>query len=904
MNSYNYDSINFFIIFIVSSISLILYIIYLSLVLVYITKNYHTKELSVFWIDFLYLTFAGIIFIISYIINLIYNNNVRYKQKDLLIDSIFSYAIILSLTTMIVTISGSLLFDAITTFKLSSKINEIKKIIETDLLAVSERIKNIEIPNILKLKYTCKYYIIFTIFNIICIVLCFFSSKFTNDKNYNKIFYLSSFFGYLIRYYHLISFFLFIFSIIYMNKSKKHLLNKNYYNKNRIAQKVYSAHLNQIIYLTDVITFKLISDLIISVTSLFFLSLGRLNTFTLLFSEIAIFIYILLFGNENIFIDYDNKAGKLNKSIVYFFCFKKINFHFGGIDNFNIFDEIKLDDSDAEKKVLNELKMSLFKNIENISLDFSEVDGSFLGLNKSNSFKSFKSIKSINSIPEIKDKKLNFKNISEFYLIQKMMMLYFIKNKKIYELAMDKIDESFPDIKKNKTKRKSLYINSQNRDSLISNIDRLSKLTNKDIGKIQPSIKIQQNALFTSIEEKELFEELKNKFNLKNDKYIYKIESLLSYELFEIFPLFQMKINNIIKSLNPARNIKIFNKFIKRNNNNQNNFKMKRSDSRISIRSIKSNNFINKKNSFNLDKNENKKELEKDLYYTHDLYLMYEIYDKKDFLNYNELETIISEYNKYLFSVVKNMKYTFLPLILGIFSIEVYDSNKIIILYRNPLFFTNFKHFNHWINFYITEEPEKIKVSSLFNDVIDVNEIEIKNTLLLNELDYEEIKNNLQSDYSFLINAKNIYPIIHLFIGDENYDEGQANEDEDQKLKKNQCLENSIIGFSLNDDLSFDDILEGDTSFSFINNNNNNNKEKNEIDENSFFDKEYYFTSGNDVRTIKIYFTNLFRKDCELNQIQNNSKNKVNSALYCKYLQDQIINYLKKKSLFNDEEKN
>ena len=31
--------------------------------------------------------------------------------------------------------------------------------------------------------------------------------------------------------------------------------------------------------------------------------------------------------------------------------------------------------------------------------------------------------------------------------------------------------------------------------------------------------------------------------------------------------------------------------------------------------------------------------------------------------------------------------------------------------------------------------------------------------------------------------------------------------------------------------------------------------------------------------------------------------NKVNSDSYCKYLQDQLINYLTKKSLFNDEDK-
>ena len=164
------------------------------------------------------------------------------------------------------------------------------------------------------------------------------------------------------------------------------------------------------------------------------------------------------------------------------------------------------------------------------------------------------------------------------------------------------MDENFLEIKKinleRKSKRKSLNI-SMKRDSIISNIDRLSRISIKDIGKIKPSLRIVHNDAFTSIEEKELFEELKNKLNIKNEKYMYKIESLLSSELFEIFPFFQMKINTILKSLNPARNIKIFNKFIKRNNNTQNHFNISNKDDIISIKSLKTNNFNN--NDFNLN---------------------------------------------------------------------------------------------------------------------------------------------------------------------------------------------------------------------------------------------------------------------------------------------------------------
>ena len=75
------------------------------------------------------------------------------------------------------------------------------------------------------------------------------------------------------------------------------------------------------------------------------------------------------------------------------------------------------------------------------------------------------------------------------------------------------------------------------------------------------------------------------------------------------------------------------------------------------------------------------------------------------------------------------------------------------------------------------------------------------------------------------------------------------------------------------------------------------------IDEtNSLMDKEYFFINGNNLRTIKIYFTNLFRKDCEINKRENNINMKLDSNSYCVYLQDQLINYLSKKSLFNNND--
>ena len=883
----DYDENTFFLIIVISIVLIILFLVYLSFIITYIIKNYHTKQLCVFWFDYCLLIFTGIIFIIIYAINLIYNRK-RINNPIDLSNNFFSISIILSLTTMCVTIIGSLFFDSIAAFKLSKKMNDLRKITETEFYEVPQKFKDIKIINILKMKNNFIYYTIFTIINIIYIVLCYLAYRDTNIDRFNGYLNLYSYFTYLLRFYHLIILILLIISIILMNNSKNSLLKKYYYNPNRIAQKIYDIHFGQIVYFTDVLSVKLVSNLIMSIPSLFFLSLERFNTFSLIFSEIAIFIFIFIGGSENLILDKDIVSLKLNEKIKFLFCLRKLDFHFGEKDHRANFDDLMRNYSEDDLNILNDLSLNGLNDLESIFINFNDVgtESSILGLNKTNTVNT---ALSMSTFHEPEKRIIDFKTISEFYLVQKLMMIYFDTNKKVYESAIDSLDENFTEFKKygneRKSKRKTL---NATRDSLILNIDKISRLSIKDIEKIKPSIKISQSEVFTSIEEKELFEKLKNKLNIKNEKYMYKIESICSSELFELFPFFQMKISNISKSLNPARNIKIFNKFINRNNI-QNRLQIVNKDNRLSVTSYKG--LID--SSDNSSINENKKELDKNLYYTHDLYLMYEIYDKSDFINLNELEGLIHEYNTYLLSVVKNMNYSFLPIILGIFSLEIYDSHKIIILYRNPLFFTNFYKFNHWINFYITEEPEKIKVSSLFNDVIDVNEIEIKNILELNEDDYEEVKNNLKNDYSFLKKINNIYPIIHLFIGDENNNGIDINMI--VKRNKNLFFEKSILGeLSTSNEYGFYDALEN--NFSMLNNNIDDN---NEVNENSLFDKEYFCIDDNSIRTIKIYFTNLFRRNCELNAIQGN---KVNSELYCQYLQDQLMNYLIKNTLFNDEE--
>ena len=913
---------NILTIMIFSIVFVIIYFIYLSFVIIYVIKNYHSKKLCIFWVDYFTLIFTAVLFIIIYIFSNLITDSMKGKcYLSDLFDNNFTVALIGSLIIMCVTIINSFLFDSITAIKLSWKMNKMKKIDDKDFLALSEKFKDINIVNILKMNYMYKYYIIFSIVVLIYSILFVYLYKDQNPENIDSFFNLYNYFNYLLRFYHLIVLALFLVSVIVMNLTKRALLKKQYYNPNRIAQKVYDAHFSQIVYFTDVISFKLVSDLIINIPPLLFLSQERFNTFGLIISEFAIFIYTFIGGNGNLVIDKDSKGGKMGKYILYWFCMKKVDFHFGEKEHKEIFDEFNFNYSQEEQEVINNLNTTIIKNIEKDLLDLDDdkmLDErvTIFGFDKSVSNSS--TINKLDNKPKIV---LDFKSVPEFYLIQKLIMAYFKKNREIYESAFDSIEENGLDFKKLGQSRKNRRSQILQDNDFISNLNRISRMSIRNVQKLKNNLKISQKEIINSIEEKELFDELQNKLNIKNDrdKNTFTIESVLTSELFELFPFYRMKLSNILVSLNPTRNVKLFNKFIQRNRsitnytitNINNNINVRNSQIKNSYNSITTNNNLTIDNT-NLE--ENKKEYESNLYYTHDLYLMYEIYDKKDFVKFEQLKKLIHEYNKYLLSVVEKLSSTFLPLIIGIFDIEIYDSEKIIILYRNPLYFSNFNHFNHWINFYITEEPEKMNVSSLFNEVININEIEIKNSLQLNEADYDEIKIILEKDCSFLKKVTNIFPIVHLFIGNEIQDdqaEGEefANTMKNKYKKKktsNQYNENSILGdLSLNKDMGlFDQVLEDMNDSNLNNESENFNDMIMQTDDNSLYDKEYYYMSGKDIRTIKIYFTNLFRKDCVLNNVKENKDNKLDSGSYCEYIQDQLLRYLIKKSLFNDETQN
>ena len=849
-----------------------IYFIYLIPILIYLINN-RKRKLCVYWIDYSSLVLSGIIFIITFIVKLISEPDRENIKFEKISKNTYYIIVTLFLILMCLFLIKALFFDSIIACKLSYRMNKIKKIDDVDYISLKEKLKNIHIVNILTNKSTKILYAVFALFE-----LTFF--LFALLINVQIISYdLQTIIKDSLRIYHLLVLILLLSSIVIMNSVKKSLLEKNYYSRNRIAQEIYNVYFNQIIYFTDIISFKLVSDLVMNVPALIFLSHFKFNTLSLILSEFAILIYIFLGGSEYLIIDkYSNKhrkAEKIDKILECLFFMKYLDFHFGEKDHSYVIDQFKNLYTKEEKKIFKDLNLTIVDNIQNNLADFDEKDD----LDKSDD--ELKLNESSENIFANKAIKLEFKTIQEFYLIQKLMMLYFKENKKIYESNTDNNNDDSNFSFSFKKKKKNKIMNAQDKNNYLSNIEELSRKSILDSKKIKSFLKISNYNMFYSIKEKELYEELKNVFNIRNEKHEFIIENIFASKFFELFPFYRMNINSILNSLEPSKNIKIFNKFANRNKKR----KIKEPKERFSVRSTYGRNSNVKK-----EGEEEENISEDNLYYTNDLYLMYEIYNEDEF-NSEKLRNIISEYNQYLLSVIKNINYTFLPVILGIFQIEIFHCKKIIILYRNPLYFTNFINLNRWINFFLTEESEKIKISTLFNDLMDINEDEIKNNLQIGEVDYDEVKQILENDFSFIKKIKNIYPMIHIFLGEEsnNNDNDNNNDNSKKKIKnKNQYMENSLLADSSSSGQNLLDIIDKDISES------NDNIIMNE---DSLFEKEYYYMKGNNIKTFKLYFTNLFRDNHKLIQIRTNDN-------YCKFMQNKIFKYLSKNSLFNEENKN
>ena len=271
------------------------------------------------------------------------------------------------------------------------------------------------------------------------------------------------------------------------------------------------------------------------------------------------------------------------------------------------------------------------------------------------------------------DENENFIDLSteeNYFIIFKLIYIYFEENKNLYEEVENEMEKI--------TVFKNIHLNNNNynnQDYLIGveKISNLSKLNQKEINQF---FTIGSNNVFYTLEEKEFREKFKenNKIDektyLKKSNKLFIIESYFTEELFTLFPFYQITINDLLYSINPAYNKNLFEKFAK----NKNDDDKKEKD-------INSNN-------------------ENNYFYTFNSFLSFESYDENEEFNLKLLKNFISNYNNYLMNILKNMNYTFLPLIIGVFKIKYLKKNKIIILYRNPLLFCQNNIFKYWFNLF------------------------------------------------------------------------------------------------------------------------------------------------------------------------------------------------------------
>lgn len=218
-----------------------------------------------------------------------------------------------------------------------------------------------------------------------------------------------------------------------------------------------------------------------------------------------------------------------------------------------------------------------------------------------------------------------------------------------------------------------------------------------------------------------------NKFNKSYMNSIdISIESLFSETILELIPTYSIKIRDILDSLDPKKNEK------------------------------------NCKILFE------KKFMDKDYnhFFTLDTFLHYEIYDNKNILP--NLKNFMENYHNFINENFKNWKATFIPLIVGIYNIKFLKFDKVVVLYRHPLAFSPFLLFKYWINVALTDESEKISISTNYAEVIDLKEIEIKDNIKLHKEDYREVCEIIKNDFNFLksLNFNSSY-MINVFILNE-----------------------------------------------------------------------------------------------------------------------------------------
>ena len=516
-----------------------------------------------------------------------------------------------------------------------------------------------------------------------------------------------------------------------------------------------------------------------------------------------------------------------------------------------------------------------------------------------------------------------------FFIIYKLLYLYFKTNKSIY-LEFDKkegkriskIDNLIPSIN-----NRNEYINARN--STISTDEEARNRFNISYNSLNP-IKNKGIALNVNIRDNSFVYNIKEKIDNISKITLYNKKKLIlskKYSLDEITNKFEDKkmkkyfikhiYNNLNKNIdennimsNTISTIKekdesLLNSFsfsnLKKNKLNKNN--INDDEVKFLIKSLTDEDLFDLNPYLNLNVKDIIKSLDisdnMDLfskfskeklknesynnYYTNDLLLSLEIYDEH-FFNSKQLKSFIVNYKSYLMDKIENFSYSFLPLIIGIFNIRYLSYNKIIVLYRNPITFSYNINFQSWAKLIMNDTNKVIETSNNEEDIINLNELEISNNLILDNNEYTNSVDILENDLLFLKNTikYNMNFKINIFVlNDEHkndlYNIGQSlqsstiNNNTINNNNVNQVLDNimreSIISFSGNE--------YNYRKFNF-------SKKYFGSDDVCLLEKLYINELVNNRYIFKIYFSDIFRQKTsflEKNKQKNKNRNNINEKI-------------------------
>ena len=809
---YYNDSMILFSIFIMIFFTLI-YIVFFMASFFHIVRNIFKKGFIVHWIDY----FVIIIFIISYTIEyIIYLKEiyiVKYIKKCK--EQKLCYFLNMHFYAMIQIFLSNIILNFIHSVELcltTKKLNSIKATAQSSFV---NDLKKIGIKKTTRKK---RHIIeLFLVYLIISLYIYFFNS-FINNGN---IFWLRIIKKFTI-FFQLIFIFLDSLMIYILKFYKKKILENNYYNKNLVLLAIYNISSSKIVFYNDFITIKSIIDLILIMSSLFFVILNNLTISNITLILIIWTFYLFFGGLLFLYIDQSNKI-KINHYVGRIFLLKHMNLEFGEKEKAKLFDEYLLDLNPNETQLVDDLDIYDNDELAPLEIELGTKNKVLNGYQQVNYYLIFKLIyqyyksnetvfKNIDNYSEEKDEKNREKNIKNI-IPEIQNSFQFLPNLILSEIDDKQYCDEFDLLyQKRKTSIEYYNFNNENKESTYSQL---------------------------------LENENQNKNNNDNTINEFKIESLLSNDLIQLYPYYKLKIFDIIDSFSP----------------NMNQFSIE--------------NFRNSKLS----------DFDMNIYYTYDNFLYFEIYDYnyQHFISNDKLKYFSKEYSKFIKEIIQNNKKTFIPFLIDVFRIKYYDYDKIIIVYKNPISFKTLISSTFNIQIILSENKEKDRLSLPIDE--NMNEIKTNqnnnNIIQLNGYNINSIIEILNNDSNFIQNLNfDIFPKLNLFIMT----------DVSSFIKDEISTISQIINREKENILEFEGSININRE-SILNKINSNSKENGSI---ILSDIELFglCNSNNRKHIFRIYFDDFFRMSLDPN-LKDIIKGDINNnVIYLNYLTEQLTKKL------------